>query len=207
MSEPATPIEGETTVVTDPKTNANPTPVATPAVDTGEVEKLRKEKEQAEMQANMLRNQLKEKEDAEAAARTKQLEEQNKFKDLYEQTQAKLRETETAIETAQKAAEVKTATDKLFADYPEQVKVIAEETGLSLADTDEDTIAAFKTKLDKLTPMVSGGKVTPNNPGVATPVTEVTNNDIAAMMNDPKKLEEYFRKNSKGIGQMVRPQA
>lgn len=202
--QPETPT-GETPVATDPKTQANPTPAPqTPAVDPA-VEELRKKAEQAEMRANQLQNQLKAKEEAEQAAKDKELEEQNQYKDLYEQEKAKREEVEAERAKAEKEAALKAESEKLFADYPAQVKEIAEVTGLTLVDTDDASIAAFKVKLDKLKPQVSGGTVTPNNPGTPTPVQEISNQDLAEIMKDPAKFQEYLQKNSKGMASMIRP--
>jgi len=201
-----TPKEGETVVVEPPKNDATTTvtPPVEKTVDNSEVERLRKEVEQVTMRSNQLANQLKAKEDAEAAEKAKQLEEQNEFKTLYEQEKAKREEIETAQAQAEKAATLKAESDKLFATYPEQVKTLAEEVGLSLTDTDEDTVAAFKQKLDKISGSIAAPKVTPNNPGVQTPKTDITPQDLHEIMKDPVKFDEYVKKNFKGIASMTR---
>jgi small-conductance mechanosensitive channel len=199
-------LNGETVTPEALENNANP--VATPAVnapDNAEVERLKKEAEQATLRANQLANQLKAKEEAEAAAKAKELEEQNKFKDLYEQEKAKREQIETDQAQAERQASIRTESDKLFAEYPEQVKALAEEAGMNLSDTDEDSVAAFKAKLDKVSSLVKQPKVTPNNPGVQTPHEELSPNDMHAMLNDPVKFDAYARKNLKGTAAMMRP--
>lgn len=201
--QPETP-SGETQVVTDPKTNATPTVTQPSAVDA-QLEKLRKEAEQATMRANQLANQLKAKEDAEAAAKAAELAEQNKFKDLYEQEKAKRLEVETAQAEAERKSLLKEASDKLFAQYPEQVKSLAEKTGMTLTSADEDDVAAFKARLDEVSTLVKQPKVTANNPGERSTVTEMAPMDLHAIANDPKKFEEYLKKNNPGVASMMKP--
>lgn len=208
--QPETP-NGETPVVTDPKTNANPT--VTPSsqtVDATEVERLRKEAEQATMRANQLANQLKAKEDAEAAAKAKELEEQNQYKTLYEQEKAKREGIEAEREENERKRTLKAESDKLFAQYPDQVRVLAEEAGMSLLGTDETSVEAFKAKLDKVNGLIKSPKVTPNNPGNRTPSANqetVDPNEMHAMLNDPVKFEKYLKENTKGIASMLKPTA
>lgn len=197
--QPETPT-GETPVVTDPKTNANPTPV----VDLSEVEKLRKEREQAEMRANQLANQLKAKEEAEAAAKAKQLEEQNQFKDLYEQEKAKRLEAEAETERKEHEAAVKAEEDKVFAAFPDQVKVLADKLGITLADADDSTVEAFKAKLDEIKGSIAQPKVAPNNPGNRAPAPELSQDDFRATLSDPAKFAEYAQKNLKTVAPMMR---
>jgi vacuolar-type H+-ATPase subunit E/Vma4 len=201
--QPETP-SGETPVVTDPKTNATPTVTQPSAVDA-QLEKLRKEAEQATMRANQLANQLKAKEDAEAAAKAAELAEQNKFKDLYEQEKAKRLEVETAQAEAERKSLLKEASDKLFAQYPEQVKSLAEKTGMTLTSADEDDVAAFKARLDEVSTLVKQPKVTANNPGERSTVTAMAPMDLHAIANDPKKFEEYLKKNNPGVAAMMKP--
>lgn len=204
--QPATPT-GETQVVTDPKTNANPT-VTQPSqtVDPSEVERLRKEAEQATMRANQLANQLKAREDAEAAAKAKELEESNQFKTLYEQEKAKREAAEAAQADALKQATLKAKAEEVFAEFPAEVKTLAQETGLTLADVEEDAVAAFKAKLEKVGSLIKQPKVTANNPGNATtPTAQQPANpeEMKTMLNDPKRFEEYLRKNTSGIASMM----
>jgi chromosome segregation ATPase len=202
MSEPATP-QGETQVVTDPKTNANPT-VQTPAANP-ELEAARKRAEQAEMQANMLRNQLAAREKAEAESKARELEEQNQFKTLYDQEKARREAIEAAQAEAERKATLAEETNKLLSQYPDAVKSLAETTGLSLTDIDDASVEAYKAKLDKIKAQIPQAKVTANNPSSTTPtITELTGQDINTLMKDPKKFEEYLRKNSKGIASMLR---
>lgn len=202
--------QGETVVVEPPKNDAA-TPVTPPVEDkkqdNSEVERLRKEAEQATMRANQLANQLKAKEDAEAAAEAKELEEQNKFKDLYEQEKAKRLEVESAQEKQEKDAAIKVESDKLFAEYPEQVKALADEAGMSLSDTDEEAVATLKAKLDKISGLVAAPKVTANNPGSPSPKIDLSPQELHETLNDPAKFEAFVKKNFKGITSMTAPAA
>lgn len=202
---PDTPT-GETVAPVVPKNDVTPTvtPPVEKTVDNSELEAARKKAEQAEMRANQLANKLEAIEKAEADSKAKELEEQNKFKDLYEQEKTKREQIESEKEAAERKAEIKTKSDELFKDYPDSVKELADDTGLTLADTDEDTVAAFKDKLDRIKSKVANQKVTPNNPGTPAPQTDVSSQDMHDIMADPKKFEEYVRKNTKGIASMTR---
>lgn len=199
---------GETVVVEDPKNNATPTvtPPVEKAVDP-ELEKARKEAEQATLRANQLANQLKAKEDADATAKAKELEEQNKFKDLYEQEKARREEAETAKEKSESAAAVKAKQDEIFAGYSEEVKNLATELGVTLTDTEDDTVEAFKAKLDKAAGTIKSPKVTPNNPGNPGTSSDAPMDPAAlqAIMRDPIKFQDYLNKNFKGIASMQGP--
>lgn len=146
------------------KANNQGTP---PVVKTevGEVEKLRKEKEQAEMQANMLRNQLKAKEEAEAERKAKELKDKEEYKTLYENTQARLDEKEAEEAAREKKEALRKASEEVLAEYPEEVKLLVKETGLELSSDDESSKEIFKQKLDKINTTVGKQKVSPNNHG------------------------------------------
>jgi hypothetical protein len=202
---------GETVVVEPPKNDAT-TPATPPLEDKSpepsEVDKLQKQLDQERMEKNLLRNKLEAEEKAKAEAKDKELAEQNKFKDLYEQTQAKLAEKEAAEDKAARDAELKAESDKVFAEFPEQVKALAEEAGMNLADTDEETVTAFKAKLEKISGLVVQPKVTPNNPGT-TPVvaSELSPQQLHETLSDPVKFEAYIKKNHPGMASMTKPVA
>ena len=203
--QPATPT-GETQVVTDPKTTANPTVTQPSQTVDPAIEELRKKAEQAEMRANQLANQLEAKTKAEADAEAKKLEESNQFNTLYEQEKAKREAAEAAQAEALKQATLKAKAEEVFAEFPAEVKTLAQETGLTLVDVEEDAVAAFKAKLEKVGSLIKQPKVTANNPGNATtPTAQQPANpeEMKAMLNDPKRFEEYLRKNTSGIASMM----
>lgn len=162
---------GETVTPEAPSNNVTPT--ATPAVnavDPAEVERLKKEAEQARMRANQLENELKKRTEAEEAARLKQLEENEEWKSVAEQERAKREALEAEREAETRNRELKQATNQVFSQFPAEVIEIAEETGLGLNDTSEEAQAALKAKLEKIaTKVVTEKKVTPNNPQNPTP--------------------------------------
>lgn len=128
------------------------------------VEQLRKEAEQAKMRANQLANELEAKKQAEEEARQKQLEEQQEYKTLYEQSQEQLREVAEAKERNEKAQKIAEQQAQLVTQYSDAVLKVAETTGLSLTDTDEESIKAYTAKLDTIQEQVGkGAKVTSNN--------------------------------------------
>lgn len=166
-----TPKPGETatpaTPSNEPSTPGTPAPApAVPPVktDDGELEKARKEAEQATLRANQLANELKEKDAAEAARKAKELEEQSEYKTLYEQEKEKREAAEAASAAETKKSALKEASDKVFADYPAEVRELAEETGMQLSDSDEAAIDSFKQKLDKIKAKLPNASVGPNNP-------------------------------------------
>jgi uncharacterized protein YydD (DUF2326 family) len=167
-----------TQVVETAKTEApsnEVTPTAAPvanAVDPAEVERLRKEAEQARMRANQLENELKKKAEAEEAAKLKQLEENNEWKSIAEQNKAKLEALEAEREAEQRAKELKGATNEVFSQFPTEVRELAEEMGVGLNETTEEAKEALKARLEKIQArVVTEKKVTPNNPSNPTSQT------------------------------------
>lgn len=175
MSDTVEPAE---TATTAPLSNEG-TPAATPVVnaaDPAEVEKARKEAEQARMRAAQLENQLKEREAADAAARQKQLEEQEEFKQLYEQLKAQIDERDAKDAELARQAELQTATQDVFKEYPAEVVELAQTAGLALSEDTDEAKAALKTKLDAFKARVgSSNAPTPNNPRPQSP--EAVNRD------------------------------
>ena len=165
------------TVKTEAPSN-NATPTATPqvnAVDAAEVERLRKEKEQADMRIRQLENEAKKRQEAEEAARLTQLEEQNEWKTVAEQTKARLEALEKEKEAEQRSKELANATDSVLAEFPDAVKAIAKETGLGVTDATEEAQAAFKAKLESIAKQLPQVKVSSNNQPVPAP----TNNNLS----------------------------
>lgn len=186
----------ETVAEVTPK-NDTPAPVTPPVeekkTEDSEVEKERKLREQAEMRANQLANQLKAKDDAEAAAKAKELEENNEFKTLYEQEKARREELEASQEADQKAKEVKDTSESILSDYSDDVKALAEDAGLELKDVSEDAVAEFKGRLDKFQTRIGSGKVGPNNPGSPSNKKEYTREELHEILNDPAKRDAYYK--------------
>jgi len=159
-----------------PSNNANPT--ATPqvnAVDTAEVERLRKEKEQADMRIRQLENEAKKRQEADEATRLTQLEEQNEWKTVAEQTKARLEALEQEKEAEQRSKELSQATNSVLAEFPDAVKEIAKETGLGVTDATEEAQAAFRTKLESINKQLPQVKVSSNN----QPGPQSTNNNLS----------------------------
>lgn len=185
---------GET--VTPESLSNEGTPVATPVVnaaDPAEVEKARKEAEQARMYANQLENKLKAKEAEEAAAKAKQLEEKEEFKTLYEQTQSQLKEIQDAQAAAERRAELNKASDALLAEYPANVQTIAKTAGLTLSDDSDEAQKAFKEKLEALKNTVGSPAPSANNP--RPPANNASKPELLQRMRggDQKATLEYIR--------------
>lgn len=136
----------------------------------GEVERLRKEAEQAKMRANQLANELEERKKRDADAEEAKLKENEQFKTLYEQEAAKRKELEEQSSTERKVAQVKAASDELSKDYSTDVLDLATTAGLVLADTSDEAKAAYKERLDALAAKVvpAGSPVRGSNPAPQT---------------------------------------
>lgn len=136
-----------------------------------------KKAEQAQMEANMLRNKLKAIEEAEASAKAKQLEEQQEFKTLYEQEKAEREKLALEREQETKDQLVNTELQKITAKYAPEVLDIVKEAGIALTDITEEAIATYTSKLDKISEKVgSRVGVTANN--TRTVVNEQSRADL-----------------------------
>lgn len=188
-----TPNNGETATTPQPLDN-NVTVPTTPVVNVDPtVADAIKKAEQAQMEANMLRNKLKAIEDASAAARAKELEDQQEYKTLYEQEKAEREKLAQERELETFSQTLKTEESKITAAYPQEVLEIAKELGFSLTDSSEEAVATFKTKLDKVSEKV-GAKagVTPNN-------TRTTVNTSSR----EEKLQQYRQTGDKSVMDQV----
>lgn len=191
--------KGETVTPEALENNATPTaaPVAN-AVDPAEVERLKKEAEQARMRANQLENELAQKKKAEEEAEAAKLEQNQEYKTLLEQERAKREELEREREAEVHAKELAAQKAEVLKDYPDEVKGLAEDAGIELADTTDEAVTAFKERLDRVSKHVNVASVTPNNPNAPTPAAgNLTPQEIHDMLQDPKKTDEYFKKNAK----------
>lgn len=156
---------GETVKPGDSQTTVTTTaPVQGNAVDPAEVERLRKEAEQAKMRANQLENQLKERQAKEEAERQKQLEENEEWKTIANQKDARLKEIEAEKEQEQRQKELKAATDSVLSEYPEAVQEIAKEAGISASDSTDEAKEALKAKLERIKEKLPINAVGGNNP-------------------------------------------
>lgn len=165
---------GETATQEEVKNNV--TPVAAPTQvnsnDNSEAEALRKELEQAKMRANQLANQLEAKARIEEEANRKKLEEQDEWKQIAEQEKAKREALENERQEAERKQTLRLAEETIFAEFSQEAIDVAKEAGLSLNDDSDEAKNTFKSKLEKISQkVVTGQKVTPNNPGV-TPDNE-----------------------------------
>jgi len=205
---------GETEVPSknDGTPQANPTaPTSVPAPEDktqeSAVEELKKQLAQQEMRGNQLANQLKAKEDADAAAQAKELEEQNKFKDLYEQERVKREALEAETEEKEKNAEIEKSKQTILGEFNDEVKAVVEEAGMTLTDSDEVSVAAFKDKVEKISKRVGSPKVTHNNPNGGGSGEPLTGDALREVLQDEGKFHEYVMKNHPGIAAMTNPKS
>jgi hypothetical protein len=200
-----TPPVGETVVVGDSKTTVTPsTPPVVTAADTGEAEKLRKELEHARLREAQLANQLKAKEEADAATKAKEMEEQNQFKELYEQERAKREAIETEAEAKERQAEIAKAKKDVLSEYSDEVKTLVDELGLDLADADEATVATFKEKVAKLDKGATvTGKVTSNNQPNPQGNSELSPDELKTALQGDKSFHDLVTARFPGIASMT----
>ena len=191
-----------------PKAPENVTPTSAPAqgnANDAAVGQLRKEKEQAEMRANQLANQLKAREDAEAAAEAERLEKNNEFKTLHEQEKTKREALEAKIAADEQTKELEKAKTEVLADYSDGVKAEAKELGIDLNAADDDAKATFKSKLDILQKKEStSGKVTPNNPNRPTGQAQLSPAELGKALNNQDSFEQIVSQ-MPGIAVMMTP--
>ena len=173
----------------------NAKPVATPPVnapDPAEVERLRKESEQKDLRIRQLENEKAAREKAEADAKAKELEENNQFKDLYEQERTKRVEIERKQEADEKAKAITDARTRALSTYSDQVKAIADDAGITLADDSDEAVTEFRARLDKIQTQLGGGpRVSANNPGSSSTKQPVTPDELREIMQDPARV--HFR--------------
>lgn len=181
------------------KTEALENNTGTPAQPQGksaaelELERLRKEHQQIEMERNQLRNKLEAEEAAKAAAKAKELEEQNEFKTLFEQEKAKREALENERQEEARRKELGTAQATILAEYDDDVKGLAEDAGITLSDTSDEAAQAYKEKLEKLQTRLGKQKVQPNNPGVSSEKKTYSQEEMRQILNDPVKRDQYYR--------------
>lgn len=149
-----------------PAPQANDAPAA--QVDPAEVERLKKELEQANLRKNQLENEARAKAEKEAAEEAKRLEEQGEWQKVAEQERLKREELERAQEASNKRQAVNDKKAEVLKGFDQEVIDSAADLGIDLSDDSEDAVTAYKEKLDKLNAKIgssSGGHVQPNNPG------------------------------------------
>jgi hypothetical protein len=159
-----------------PEAPSNEAPaVATPVVNApdAEVERLKKEADQARMRANQVQNELDKIKADQEAARLKALQDQEEWKTVAEESQAKLDKYEADKADAERKAELTTEANTVLAEFSPEVKKVAETAGMSLTDNTPEAIAEFKTKLTSLAETVKAPTPAGNNP--TPPVTGDTN--------------------------------
>lgn len=199
---------GETVVSETPKNDAitPPTPpLEEKKTEDSQVEELRKKAEQAEMRANQLANQLKAKEDAEAAAAAKKLEEKEEYKTLFEQEKAKNEEILREREADELKKQLSESQASILNDYSDDVKALAEDAGLSLTDVTDEAVASFKGRLDKFQARLGNQVVRPNNPGAPSGQKEYTKEELREILADPVKRDAYYRAKDGVTAMMMAP--
>lgn len=136
-------------------------PVKDNSVDAAELARLRVEVQEV----NLYKNKVAELERKQADDERKQLEESENWKALAEKNAAENKELRDAQDREARQTALKTATDIVLKDYPENVIKLAQTTGLALNDDSEEAKATFKEKLDAIKETVgSGAPISANNP-------------------------------------------
>lgn len=200
---------GETVTPGDTQTPA--TTVATPApVDNGnaaEVERLRKEVEQANLRARQLENEAAARKKADEEAEAKRLDDNQEYKTLAEQERAKREELERQIEDRERKEELTTARAAALGDFSDEVRQQAEELGITLNSTDEAEVAAYKDKLTKInTRLANGGTGTVHNQPLNSDNSALpSGEDLQKALADNNTFHDLVTKNFPGIAAMTTP--
>lgn len=201
--ENGTPKPGETVTPQAPENGTQtPAPSQGNAGDVTELEKLRKERDQAQMRANQLEKEKQARDTAEADRKAKELEEQNEFKTLYEQEKVKREAIETEREADERRKELSKVKDETLSKYSDEVKALAKEAGMTLDSADEAAVTAFQEKLENIQKMVGNGKVGPNNPRKPMGKPELSGDELKLALKDPAKFQEIISQRP-GIAQMM----
>ena len=188
-------------------------PVAAPVQDNSnaELERLRKEKEQAEMRANQLQNQLSEKEKADEAAKAKKLEEEGQYKELLDKERAARQALELEKDTKERQAQLEKDTHEVFSKYNPAVVELAKTAGLSLVDDTDEAKASLQEKLDTFATKLGGTtRVEANNPA-PTVQTPTSKEELIGKIGDPSirprerdELTRQYLRNSESLKNMKR---
>lgn len=201
--------KGETVIVEQPKNDATPPvqPVTPVKTEDTAVEELKKQLQQQEMRANQLANELKAKTDAEEAAKAAKLEEDQQYKELFEQEKAKREAIEAEREENDRKAAVASAKNAVLAEYPDEVRTLAAEVGLDLTSADDTEVATFKEKLDKINTRVANTQtVTGNNSRVTTKPTELSQDELREGLRDETTFHDLVTARFPGIAKMTKKQ-
>lgn len=165
-----TPKEGETVTPGDSQTTVTTT--SAPVVDNAgaaEVERLRLEKEKADLRIRQLENKLTAREKDDEDAKQKQLEEQGKFEDLYKKAEEERNNLIRERDDAAKQTNLNKTREELLSKFPTNVQEIAETTGLSLTDDSEEAVADLTKKLESIASKVpKDTRIQGSNPAPVT---------------------------------------
>lgn len=176
--------QSETVAPSNSKTDA--TPAAAPPVDN-DSEELRKQLEQAKMEANMLRNQKDKLEKDQADAAKKELEEKEEYRTLYEKEKAEREAILTERAEAEKKTQLDADSKALFDKFSPEVVDIAKTTGLTLEDTTETAKSALEEKLTAIAGKVKSPSVSGNNPAPQVNAPNVASEEVIKSMRSGNK--------------------
>jgi hypothetical protein len=154
------------------------------------------------MRANQLENELKKIREAQEAEQRTKLEEKEEFKQLYESVNSQLEEMKNAQAAAERASEIKQATDSVLAEYPQNVQEVARTAGLSLDDDSDAAKALLKSKLDAIKQQVGTPAPSANNPAPNTPQTATREELVQRIRGGDKQALASYIDSIPGIQRM-----
>jgi hypothetical protein len=161
--ETVTPGDSQPTV----QTPAAPAPAPANASDQADVERLRKEKEQADLRIRQLENEKAARDKADEEAKQQRLADNDEWKQIAEQEKAKREALENERQEAETKQALRLSEEAIFAEFSQDAIDVAKEAGLSLTEDSDSAKEAFKSRMQKISEkVVSTPQVTPNNPGV-----------------------------------------
>lgn len=175
------------TVVQEPVSNDTSTatvPTSSSDNSSAELQKARKDAEQARMEANLFRNKLAEKEKLESETQAKKLEEEGQYKELLAKERAEKEALLSEKDAAERSAILSAGTNEVLGKYSPAVVDIAKTAGLSLVDDSDEAKVSLAEKLDSIQAKVGGqAKVQGNNPAPSVQQPQGKEELIATMQN------------------------
>lgn len=186
---------GETVAPVAPSNEPGTVPAPVMDNSNADVEAAKREAEQARIRANQLENEKKALEAKLAEQERQKLEEKEEFKTLYEQTQTRLAEIEAEQADKERKAALETTAQDVLKEYPANVVELAKVAGLSLADDSEESVNAFKEKLDAFKKQIAPN-ATPsaNNPHAPAPAAATKEELLQRMKGgDKAAVNEFIR--------------
>lgn len=171
-----------------------------------QLKKERQERMAQNAELNKLREENKKREEADAEAAKKKLEEDGELKTLIEQERERGERLEKELADRDLSATLATANAEILGKYPKAVQKIAQTAGMTLTDDSDEAKTALTEKLDSIAKDLSSQqKVRGNNmPPEETPVAPERAAALKKLKFGDKSQENWHEllKDNPGIASM-----